>query len=49
MTCNYREITPGLIDLFQYLIDVLAIYAERDWKKKDEFSQILLLPVRRFD
>lgn len=40
MTCNYRKITPGLIDLFQYLIDVLAIYAERDWKKKDEFSHI---------
>ena len=40
MTCNSRKITPGLIDLFQYLIDVLAIYAERAWKKKDEFSHL---------
>ena len=33
MTCNRRPLTPGLIDLFQMLVNVLDIYVERDWRQ----------------
>ncbi len=33
MTCNNRPLTPGLIDLFQLLVDVLDVYVERDWRQ----------------
>ena len=33
MTCNNRPLTPGLMDLFQMLVDILDIYVERDWRQ----------------
>ena len=33
MTCNNRPLTPGLVDLFQMLVDILDIYVERDWRQ----------------
>ena len=33
MTCNNRPLTPGLMDLFQMLADILDIYVERDWRQ----------------
>ena len=35
MTCNNRQLTPGLLDLFKILLNNLAIYIELDWKKMD--------------
>ena len=33
MTCNNHPLTPGLVDLFKMLVDVLNIYVERDWRQ----------------
>ncbi len=33
MTCNNKPLTPGLMDLFQMLVDILDIYVERDWRQ----------------
>ena len=33
MTCDHRPLTPGLIDLFRMLTDVLEIYVSHDWKE----------------
>lgn len=33
MTCNNRPLSPGLIDLFRMLVNVLDIYVERDWRQ----------------
>ncbi len=40
MTCNNRPITAGLLDEFQLLVDVMALYAERDWTERDACSHI---------
>ncbi len=38
MVCDHRPMTKGLLELFSMLTDVIAIYAERNWKDKNSFS-----------
>lgn len=38
MVCDHHPLTDGLLELFRLLTDVLAIYAERNWKDKNALS-----------
>lgn len=38
MVCDHRPLTDGLLELFRMLTDILAIYAERNWKDKNSLS-----------
>ncbi len=38
MTCDHKPMTPGLVELFKLLTDILAFYAERNWKDKNALS-----------
>ncbi len=40
MVCNNRPITPGLLDLFNMLLEALEVYIERDWKQKEEGGSV---------
>lgn len=40
LMCNRRPPTPGMIDLFQLFLDVLAIYIERAWAAKGACNHI---------
>lgn len=35
MTCNNRPLSPGLLDLFQILVDKLSICITRNWERSD--------------
>jgi sugar diacid utilization regulator len=34
LTCNRHPVTPGMIDLFRILVDVLEVCVERAWREK---------------
>ena len=38
MVCDHHGLSDGLLELFAYLTDILAIYAERNWKDKNAMS-----------
>ena len=38
MVCDHHPLSPGLLDRFQMLTDVLAVYAERNWEGKSSLS-----------
>lgn len=38
MVCDHHPMTPGLLDLFGLLTDILTIYAERNWEGKSALS-----------
>ncbi|MCR5388455.1 MAG: helix-turn-helix domain-containing protein [Lachnospiraceae bacterium] len=38
MVCDHHELSDGLMELFTMLTDILAIYAERNWKDKNALS-----------
>ena len=38
MTCDHHPLSDGLLELFGLLTDILAIYAERNWKDKNALS-----------
>ena len=38
MVCDHHPLSEGLLELFQLLTDILAVYAERNWKDKNAFS-----------
>jgi len=38
MVCDHHPISPGLLELFTMLTEILAIYAERNWKGKSALS-----------
>ena len=40
MSCNNRPLTQGLMDLFQMMLDVLAVYIEREWEARDASSSV---------
>jgi len=40
MSCNKRPLTPGLMDLFKMMLDVLAVYIERAWQERDTGTHI---------
>jgi hypothetical protein len=40
MTCNHREKTPGLLDLFNYLTNVLSYYIKRNWQEEKDFKHV---------
>ncbi|MDR1299679.1 MAG: helix-turn-helix domain-containing protein [Oscillospiraceae bacterium] len=40
MSCNVREVTPGLLDLFKYLTDALGHYITREWEEEKDFSHV---------
>ena len=40
MSCNHREPTPGLLDLFDYLSRVLSYYAKKDWEEEQILSNV---------
>lgn len=40
LMCNRKPPTPGMIDLFQLFIEVLAIYIERAWEAKGACNHI---------
>lgn len=38
MVCDHHPLSQGLLELFSMLTDILAIYAERNWKDKNALS-----------
>ena len=40
MSCNNRPLTRGLMDLFQMMLDVLAVYIEREWEARDASNSV---------
>lgn len=38
MVCDHHPLSDGLLELFSLLTDILAIYAERNWKDKSALS-----------
>lgn len=38
MVCDHHPLSDGLLELFGMLTDILAIYAERNWKDKNALS-----------
>ncbi len=38
MVCDHKLPTPGLLDLFQILVDILSVYMKRDWDMKNALS-----------
>ena len=38
MVCDHHPMSAGLLELFSILTDILAIYAERNWKDKNALS-----------
>jgi hypothetical protein len=40
MSCNNRPLTKGLMDLFQMMLDVLAVYIQREWETRDAMSNV---------
>ncbi len=40
MMCNHREMTAGLLDLFNHLICVLSYYIRRNWEEKKDFDHV---------
>lgn len=38
MVCDHHPLSDGLLELFTILTDILAIYAERNWKDKNALS-----------
>lgn len=38
MVCDHHLLSDGLLELFSMLTDILAIYAERNWKDKNALS-----------
>jgi sugar diacid utilization regulator len=40
MSCTNREATPGLLDLFACLTEVLGYYVEREWDEKKNYNYI---------
>ncbi|MCQ2452455.1 MAG: helix-turn-helix domain-containing protein [Oscillospiraceae bacterium] len=38
MVCDHHPLSDGLLELFTMLTDILAIYAERNWKGKNALS-----------
>lgn len=40
MVCKHRAPSPGILDLFNILLDNLSAYIDRDWQQKQEGSQV---------
>jgi sugar diacid utilization regulator len=40
MTTTHREMTPGLLDLFTYMVDVLKHNVIQNWEKEKNYSHI---------
>jgi sugar diacid utilization regulator len=40
MTCNHREMTAGLIDLFSHMVTVLSHYIKRNWEEKKDYDHV---------
>lgn len=40
MSCNHREITPGLLDLFNHMTYILTYYIKRNWEEKKNFDHV---------
>lgn len=40
MTCCHSTPTPGLVDLFQIFLDILAIYIEHTWEVKSSSNHV---------
>lgn len=40
MSCNHRDMTPGLLDLFNHLICVLSFYIKRNWEEKKDYDHV---------
>ncbi|WP_073081819.1 PucR family transcriptional regulator [Sporobacter termitidis] len=40
MTCNHREMTPGLIDLFSHMIRILSHYIRRNWEERKDYDHV---------
>ena len=40
MTCNHREMSPGLIDLFRHMICILSHYIKRNWEEKKNYDHV---------
>lgn len=38
MVCDHHPFSNGLLELFGFLTDMLAVYAERNWKNKNALS-----------
>ena len=38
MVCDHHPLNDGLLELFQLLTEIIAIYAERNWKNKNALS-----------
>lgn len=38
MVCDHHPLSDGLLELFTMLTDILAIYAERNWRDKNDLS-----------
>ncbi len=38
MLCDHHPLSDGLLELFGLLTDILAVYAERNWKNKNALS-----------
>jgi sugar diacid utilization regulator len=40
MVCQHRAPSPGILDLFNILLENLSAYIDRDWQQKQEGSQV---------
>jgi hypothetical protein len=40
MVCKHRAPTPGILDLFNILLENLSAYIDRDWQQKQEGSRV---------
>lgn len=40
LTCNRKPVTPGMIDLFQLFLDVLAVFIEHAWEAKSACNHL---------
>jgi sugar diacid utilization regulator len=40
MSCTHREATPGLLDLFACLVEILGYYVEREWDAGKNYNYV---------
>ena len=40
MSCNHRRLTPGLLDLFEYLTRILVYCVRKEWEKEKSLSNM---------